>query len=292
MTVSRYTALELSRFREVQQLAYRCAEATAAELRPGVTEKAAAARLGEHLHEAGVRGFFHRPFAWFGDRTCFAGFRTPFDFFPSDRALEPGMAAILDVAPVVEGYACDIGYSFACGENPELERLREDLQGFRALILELALRGETLAEIYRGVEDMLADLGVRNCHRHYPFGVLAHRVYHQPPVPLGQRPVLGFGLTAGLGLLAQKLVARLPVPIAARLPGLQQGSPFCNTGPGSDARPEPGLWAFEPHIARGDIGAKWEELLVIEERRVFWLDDDLPHVRAWQQQGTRRVANG
>jgi Xaa-Pro aminopeptidase len=291
MTASRYTALELSRFREVQQLAYRCAEETAAELRPGVTEKLAAARLGERLHDAGVRGFFHRPFAWFGDRTCFAGFRTPLDFFPSDRALEPGMAAILDVAPVLDGYAADIGYSFSCGDNPELERLRSDLEGFRALILELVGRGETLAEIYRGVEDLLADLGLRNCHRHYPFGVLAHRVYHQPPVPLGQTPVLGFGLTAGLGLLAQSMINRVPEAIASRVPGLRQGTPFCNTARGSDAKPEPGLWAFEPHIARGEIGAKWEELLVVEERRVFWLDDDLPHVRRWQQ-GARRVANG
>jgi Xaa-Pro aminopeptidase len=287
MTASTYTSLELARFREVQQLAYRCAEATAAELRPGVTEKQAAARLGELLREAGVRGFFHRPFAWFGDRTCFSGFRTPLDFFPSDRALEPGMAAILDVAPVKDGYAADIGYAFSCGENPEVERLLDDLEGFRTLIVELVERGETLAEIYRGTEDLLADLGVRNIHRHYPFGVLAHRVYHQPRVPLGQRPVLGFGLTASLGLLAQTVVNRLPEPIAARMPALRQGTPFCNTGRGSDLRPEPGLWAFEPHIARGDVGAKWEEMLVVEDRRAYWLDDDLPHVRRWRKHSLR-----
>lgn len=291
MTASNYTALELSRFRDVQQLAYRCAQETADALHPGVTEKQAAAMLGERLRDAGVRGFFHRPFAWFGDRTCFKGFRTPLDFFPSDRRLEPGMAAILDVAPVKDGYAADIGYSFSCGENPELERLLAELEGFRALIVELVERGETLAEIYRGAEDLLADLGVRNCHRHYPFGVLAHRVYHQPRVPLAQTPVLGFGLTAGLGLLAQTAVSRVPAAISVRVPGLRQGTPFCNTGRGSDVRPEPGLWAFEPHIARGDVGAKWEEMLVVEDRRAYWLDDDLPHVRRWRT-STPRVANG
>lgn len=282
MTASIYSHGDLARFREVQQLAYRAAVEVASGLEPGITEKQAAARLGDLLRARGVSGFFHQPFAWFGDRTCFKGFRTPLDFFPGDRVLERGMAAILDVAPVVRGFAADIGYSFSCGPNPELERLIQDLRGFRTLIVDRIVAGETLAEVYRSAEDLLADLGVRNCHRHYPFGVLGHRVYHQPRVPFGQRPVLGFGLTASLGLLAQTIASRVPTRIAAQVPGLRQGSAFCNVGPGSEHRPEPGLWAFEPHIARGDVGAKWEELLVVEERGAHWLDDDLPHVRAWQ----------
>lgn len=283
MTASTYSHAELDRFREVQQLAYRTAEATAAELRPGVTEKQAAKLLGERLHDAGVRAYFHQPFAWFGTRTCFAGITRPHHFFPTNTRLEEGMAAILDVAPIVDGFAADIGYSFSLGENPELDRLVDDLEGFRALILDRVTVGETLAEIYRASDDLLADLGVRNCHRHYPFGVLAHRVYRQPQVPLGGKPLLGFGLTAGVGLLAQAVANRVPDAIARLVPGLRQGSPFCNTGPGTDVRPELGLWAFEPHIARGDVGAKWEELLVIEEHRAYWLDDDLPHVRRWQR---------
>ena len=283
MTASTYTHDELARFREVQQLAYRCAQEVAAELNPGVTEKQAAAMLGESLHRHGVRQFFHQPFAWFGDRTGFAGIRQPLQFMPSDRPLELGMPAILDVAPIVDGYAADIGYSFSCGENAELETLLDALSGFRSLILDAVNARESLAEIYRAVEDLLADLGLRNCHRHYPFGVLAHRVYHQPPVPLGQTPLLGFGLAAGLGLLAQTAVSRLPAKLSRLVPKLRQGTPFCNTGPGSDEPPELGLWAFEPHVARGDVGAKWEELLVIEERRAYWLDDDLPHVRRWRE---------
>ncbi len=283
MTASHYSHAELGRFREVQQLAYRCAVQVADELHPGVTEKEAAAALGDALRSHGVKQFFHQPFAWFGDRTGFAGIRQPLQFFPTDRRLELGMPAILDVAPVVDGYAADIGYSFACGENPELDRLVDDLEPFRACILEHVERGDTLAEIYRSVEDLLADLGVRNCHRHYPFGVLAHRVYHQPAVPLAQARLLGFGLSAGGGLLAQSVVNRIPLRVRNLVSPLRQGSPFCNTGPGSDAPPEPGLWAFEPHIARGDVGAKWEELLVIEDKRAYWLDDDLPHVRRWHR---------
>lgn len=291
MTASTYSPAELSRFREVQQLAYRCAEEVAQDLHPGVSEKDAAAALGDALRRCGVRQFFHQPFAWFGDRTCFAGIRQPLQFFPSDRQLELGMAAILDVAPIKDGYAADIGYSFACGDNPELDQLRDDLQRFRAVILERVNVGDTLAEIYRSVDDLVADLGVRNCHRHYPFGVLAHRVYHQPSVPMGQTPLFGFGLAAGVGLLAQTAISRVPDRVRRLVPQLRQGSPFCNTGPGSDAPPEQGLWAFEPHIARGDVGAKWEELLVVEERRAYWLDDDLPHVRRWHV-APDQAANG
>ncbi len=283
MTAKQYSNLELSRFRDVQALAYRCAMEVADGLQPGVTERAAADRLGALLRHEGVDGFFHRPFAWFGDRTCFKGFRTPFDFFPSDRRLEHGMAAILDVAPVRDGYGADIGYSFSCGPNAELDRLHAELRGFRELIAEMVGRGETLAEVYRAVEDLLADLGLRNCHRHYPFGVLAHRIFTVPNVSVLTTPVAGFGLGASASLLAQAVVSRLPASVAKRMPkALRQGTPFCNTGPGSDEPPEPGLWAFEPHIARGDIGAKWEEILVVEDRKAWWLDDDLPHVRRWQ----------
>jgi Xaa-Pro aminopeptidase len=279
MSASRYTALQLSRFRDVQQLAYRCAEAVARELQPGTSEKDAAHELGQRLRAQGVRSFFHQPFAWFGDRTCFRGMRTPLDFFPSTRRLESGMAAILDVAPIHQGYAADIGYAFACGSNPVVEQGLADLVGFRSLILEQVNEGQTLGEIYRSVEDHLADLGYRNCHRKYPFGVLAHRVYRQPKLAMANRPLLGFGVTTTVGLVGQIVASRLPAALRKRVPRLRQGSPFCNLGPGSNERPEPGVWAFEPHIARDDVGVKWEELLVIDESKAYWLDDDLPHVR-------------
>ncbi len=281
MTASRYTPLQLARFREVQKIAYESAQDVADGLRPGITEKEAAARLGDRLRARGVRAYFHQPFAWFGDRTCFAGFRTPLAFFPSSRRLEHGMAAILDVAPILDGYAADIGYSFSCGPNPVVDQLTADLQGFRSLILERVHRGDTLGEIYRAVEDLLTDLGYRNCHAAYPFGVLAHRVYRQRGPRITNIRMAGFGAQAAFGLLGQFVASRVPRSLVRRVPLPGQGSPFCNVGPGSDVRPEPGLWAFEPHIAKGDVGAKWEELLVIDESRAFWLDDDLPHVRRW-----------
>lgn len=94
---------ELRGFKEVQRLAYACAEAVAAQLRPGVTEREAAQMQRRWLRERGVRDWFHLPFAWFGDRTAFTNFRIPLQFFPTDRRLEPGMAFILDMAPVHRG---------------------------------------------------------------------------------------------------------------------------------------------------------------------------------------------
>ncbi|MEV0638055.1 M24 family metallopeptidase [Streptomyces sp. NPDC050619] len=62
---------ELRGFRQVQRLAYACAEAVAARLEPGVTEREAARMQRVWLRERGVRDWFHLPFAWFGDRTAF-----------------------------------------------------------------------------------------------------------------------------------------------------------------------------------------------------------------------------
>jgi len=44
-----------------------------------------------------------------------------------------------------------------------------------------------------------------------------------------------------------------------------------------------GVWAVEPHLGAGGIGAKFEELLVVDEDGVYWLDDDLPNVRRWER---------
>jgi hypothetical protein len=42
-----------------------------------------------------------------------------------------------------------------------------------------------------------------------------------------------------------------------------------------------GLWAVEPHLAEGNVGAKFEEILIIDENGARWLDNDLPHHRRW-----------
>ncbi|HEX2263042.1 MAG TPA: M24 family metallopeptidase, partial [Pseudonocardiaceae bacterium] len=167
---------DLARFREVQQLAYTAAQAVGRTLKPGVTEKQAANRIREYLVERGVQDWFHTPFAWFGDRTAFRGFRTPFQFFPTHRRLEEGMPFILDCAPVRDGYMADIGYAGCLGTNRIYEQLMEDLSEYRTLIVDRVNDGVPLRQIYRDVDALITRQGYDNRHRVYPGRVIGHQI--------------------------------------------------------------------------------------------------------------------
>ncbi|TGB01737.1 aminopeptidase P family protein [Streptomyces palmae] len=266
---------DLRGFREVQRLSYACAEAVAAQLRPGVTEREAARMQRDWLRERGVRDWFHLPFAWFGDRTAFTGFRIPLQFFPTNRVLEPGMPFILDMAPVHKGYTADIGYSGCLGLNPVHDRLLADLEAHRELILREVRERRPLREIYQDVERLMVRQGYANRHRAYPFGVIAHLV-HRTPERRWSPQLFGFGVQSLKGLASDALH------------GHREGwSPLWSPYRFSDHPPHPGLWAVEPHLGFRGTGAKFEELLVVTDSRdpqesAFWLDDDLPHVRRWQ----------
>ncbi|MFD5405370.1 M24 family metallopeptidase [Streptomyces griseorubiginosus] len=270
-------SVRLQGFRKVQRLAYECAEAVAARLEPGVTERQAARMQRVWLRERGVRDWFHLPFAWFGDRTAFTGFRVPLQFFPTDRRLEPGMPFILDMAPVYEGFTADIGYSGALGTNPVQERLAADLQAHRALILREVRERRPLREIYEDVDRLMVRQGYANRHRAYPFGVIAHKV-DQVKERRWSPQLFGFGTQSLKGLAADALR------------GHREGwSPLWSPYLFSDHPPQPGLWAVEPHLGFRGTGAKFEEILVVTDSRdpeqsAFWLDDDLPHVRRWAEE--------
>ncbi|MDR6977059.1 Xaa-Pro aminopeptidase [Streptomyces sp. 3330] len=271
---TRGLSAELRGFRRVQRLAYECAQAVAAELRPGVTERDAARMLREWLRERGVRDWFHLPFAWFGDRTAFTGFRVPLQFFPTGRRLEPGMPFIPDLAPVYEGYTADIGYSGALGAHPVQERLMADLAAHRELILREVRERRSLREIYADVDRLMVRQGYANRHRAYPFGVIAHKVDRVRERRFSPR-LFGFGARSLKGLASDALH------------GHREGwSPLWSPYRFSDHPPKPGLWAVEPHLGFRGTGAKFEEILVVTNsadpgESAFWLDDDLPHVRRW-----------
>ncbi|MEU7045765.1 M24 family metallopeptidase [Streptomyces varsoviensis] len=274
--VDRERAAELRGFQRVQRLAYDCAEAVAAQLRPGVTERDAARMQREWLRARGVRDWFHLPFAWFGDRTAFVNFRVPLQFFPTNRRLEPGMPFILDMAPVHGGFTADIGYSGVLGLNPLHDRLLDDLWAHRELILAEVRERRSLREIYEDVERLMVRQGYANRHRAYPFGVIAHKVGRVKERRWSPH-VFGFGTQALKGLASDALH------------GHREGwSPLWSPYAFSDHPPRPGLWAVEPHLGFRGTGAKFEELLVVTDSRdpqesAFWLDDDLPHVRRRQE---------
>jgi Xaa-Pro aminopeptidase len=263
-------AAEQARIRSLQQLAYRTAVGVARELRPGVTERQAAARLKRRLLEEGVEDWFHIPFAWFGDRTTLKGFRNPLRFFPSIRALEDGMPYILDVAPVRDGFTSDIGYSGCLGRNAIFDKMMEDLAEYRTLVLDQVRERRTFRDIYDAVDRLAAKHGYTPVHHEYPGKVLAHQVWpvHNP----GPRTVVaGFG-NRSLRLLARSLMVSLG----------EGWSPLWNGSSRSDHIPVAGVWAIEPHLGFYGVGVKFEELMVVTEDDAFWLDDDLPHVKRWR----------
>lgn len=158
-----------------------------------------------------MREWLHRPFACFGDRTAFARFRTPLSFFPTDRALEPGMPFILDCAPVVDGCAADVGYTSWLDACPIAERVLDDLAAHRALIVS-QVPERPLGEVYDAVVALARRQGYEIRHRAYPFGVLGHRVERLAPATsrlsraVGPVTVAAFGLRrlAALGGLARR----------------------------------------------------------------------------------------
>ncbi|TXS54378.1 M24 family metallopeptidase [Streptomyces sp. t39] len=271
-----YDDTDLSRFRELQQLAYACAQRVGDWLEPGVTERRAAARLRRELVAEGVQDFFHIPFAWFGDRTAFRHFRTPLQFFAGSRTLAEGMPYVLDCAPVVDGYTADIGYAGKVGDNPVWDRIALDLREYRELIVREMRARRTLAEVYAAVDALIDRHGYDNRHRVYPGRVIGHQVTRTTTRGPAGVSVLGFGVRT-LQTLGRELVGE-------RLHGR---SPLWAGGRSSRHAPTPGLWAVEPHIGFRDVGLKFEELLVVTEDDAYWLDDDLPHVRRWQSAAAR-----
>ena len=253
-------------FRAAQQLAYECVEAVAETLSPGDTEREACRRMRAYLAERGVREYLHEPFAWFGDRTALR-FKTPLAFFPTRRALAPGMPFILDCAPVIGGCTADVGYTSALGECPVIDRMLDDLEPHRELIAAQAAT-RPLGEVYDAVVALARKQGYDIRHRAYPFGVLGHRVEKLAPgrsrITLGgfgARSLVAFGreaLGGALTLWNDRFAAGKPLPH--------------------------GLWAVEPHLGLRGFGAKFEEILVVDAAGARWLDDDLPHVRRWRRQ--------
>jgi hypothetical protein len=259
-------------FRRAQALAYACATAVEQQLREGMTEREAARRMLAYLADHGVREFFHRPFVWFGDRTAFTDFRINLQFFPTGKRLEPGMPVILDVAPIVDGHAADIGYACSFGANALHAQMLADLEPYRALILEGVRARKAQSEIYRDVDRLIEQQGYQNRHQRYPYRVLAHRVGY---VPKNERSKLTLG---GFGLPALRFLGRR---MAEARRGIER-SPLWSDRRASDHPAAPGLWAVEPHLGFRGVGVKWEEILVVGEQDAYWLDDDLPHVRRWR----------
>lgn len=273
---------ELDGFRRVQRLAYEAASHVESTLVPGLTEREVAEMLRERLVAEGVQHWFHVPFAWFGARTALAHDGSLESFAPSDLRLVPGMPVILDVAPIVDGYVADIGYSFSFGPNERMARMLDDLHVYRRDIVEQLRGGGTRQAVYRYVDARIREHGYVNRHRVYPMEVLGHRVARLAPRDADKTVDGAFGESA----------TKMFRSLSKQSETDPSMSPFWNghAVAGVETPPAPGFWAVEPHIADEIGGAKFEEILVVTHDAVFWLDDDLPHVRRHLRSAESRPA--
>lgn len=243
-----------------QRLAYACAKAVASELREGWTEAQAARLMSAWLGDHGVSSYFHKPFAWFGERARFDGMTGYRDTLPTGRALVPGESFILDVAPIYRGYPADVGYSASLGPCEDLRRGRETLLELRSAILGLfrhAASGSGISggDISEAVARRIESAGYEVRHHWYPFAVLGHRLH---PMPEGWRPPTWtpFGFSAVQHLLWEGVYPDLL---------------------NEDHRGElNGAWAIEPHLGGKGFGCKFEEILIVEDGTARWLAGEAP----------------
>ena len=260
---------ELDEFRRWQRTSYAVLSEVVAQLTEGSTERDATRLAMKAYRREGADRFFHLPVALFGERTALPEPWTTESFWPTDRALAPGECFVLDASPMFSGYLVDTSVSGCLGTDPAHAAAMADDLGHRDEVLAAVRAGATFREIARQVDAAMDRRGDRNCHRLHPEGVLGHRVVRFP-TPGDAPPPDGSGFDTS--------VLRWFVRGIAAAREHSTPSPTWADQAISDHRPAPGLWAVEPHLGRGAIGVKWEELLVIEDHDAYWLDDQAPHL--------------
>jgi hypothetical protein len=264
---------QLERFRAAQRASFKVLEDTAGKLSPGITERDATTGMLRAFQALGVRSYFHLPVALFGARTALPGRWRLKDFWPTHARLAEGDAVILDASPIIDGYLVDTSYSTRLGDNHEHHRMLMDLEPFHDFIATQVRSGVPFRDIAIETDVRIRALGYENRHQAHLEEVLGHRAIRI------RRPTPGWVYKKGFDVQALGWFALHTV--AARK-NLWRFSPNWNALQSSDHSPWDGLWAVEPHFGKGDIGAKWEELLVIQDGEVYWLDDDTPHTRYWR----------
>ncbi|MFC9998619.1 M24 family metallopeptidase [Nocardia sp. NPDC127526] len=254
---------DVAGFRHAQGLGFRCAQAVAEHLRPGWTEAQTGSWMIEWLYDHGVKTMLHKPIAVFHERTLAPDGEWGPVTKGAGATLREQDVVILDCAPVVEGYTGDIAYTVSVGHNPELERAQDFLTDLRAAIPAHFADPALASDVFEWVDDEIRAAGYGNAAAGYPNHVLGHRVYHHGRVASSLKwflpePIVGYVPSwHGLGFLGTA-VSRLLFPEVL--------------GP-QHSGPKTGIWAIEPHVRADGFGAKFEELLVVEDDRAYWLDD-------------------
>ena len=252
---------------EAQRVARAAVLTVAESVKPGDTERAVCARLEREFRKARVEHWLHTPYAWWGERTRFdwPG-RWESSALPSERVLEAGEAFVLDAAPIVAGFPSDFAFS-GCAERapheaPEHAALLEQLARIKAELVSW-VADQSTAEVCARVESAVHEAGCDVIHTRYPAQVLAHTLEGFPNWS-SSAPRIGTGfqlpllLTYATGIALHHLA----------------GAPYPFLNAGAPGRPR-GLYAVEPHLGRGTLGAKFESVLLVDASETRWLDPGL-----------------
>ena len=137
-------------------------------------------------------------------------------------------------------------------------------------------------EIYKKVDHMIHEMGYINCHKKYPFGVLGHKVGKMTGISLPRINIGGFHPQTYYYLAKASIESFFSFPLTAKLK-----LPYWTDGMNHTI--EPGLWTIEPHFGKGNIGVKFEEILVVDDSDAYWLDNDLPHVNYWKKSNPIKI---
>jgi len=267
----RFSDRQLDRFRELQRLSFSILQTEARALEPGMIERDVAHRLVQAYRREGVKSFFHLPVVLFGERTALPGDWPVGKFFPKKRAVAVNESVIFDASPVFGEYFVDTSFSFCLGESEPHRTMMQRLASFRASVPDAVNAGTTFATIAEDVNAQITGFGYEPVHEKHPGAVLGHRATMLPRLPFVWR-AQGFDTLSLTWFYGMEYISRIKL---AR-------SPLWNTTATSKHKPYDGLWLVEPHAGDGPTGAKWEEILVIENGKARWLDDEPPHVQQWK----------
>jgi Xaa-Pro aminopeptidase len=258
---------ELQNFHRYQRLSYQILEDTALGLKVGDSEEATARKMRKAFHKAGAHNYFHVPVALFGERSAYPGDFGPFEALATARILQEQDTVILDAAPIFDGYTVDTSHAFNFANSEAFDRIDRELPILRDLIARSVNDGEMFQQIAWDVDDYIRKRGFENCHRKHIGAVLGHLVTKATSQRLASWSYKGLAVKQVSWFLAR-----------SRFSGTTPNWNHTNACKGVAPH---GLWAVEPHLAEGSVGAKFEEILIIDEDGARWLDDDLPHHRRW-----------
>lgn len=167
---------EIASMVRAQRIAEAALERLLPELRTGMTEREAAARLNYYMALGGSEKPSFDTILLFGENTS-----KPHGV-PSDRALKPGDFVLADFGAVCEGYHSDMTRTVAYGfATDEMKAVYETVLSAQAAAMKAAVAGNLCCDMHKAAADVISAAGYGAYFTH----ALGHSVgleIHEMPV--------------------------------------------------------------------------------------------------------------